>query len=144
MSPDVGRCFVDSNVLIYASGRDHPLREASADLLRHTRGGEVELHVSTEAIAELVFHRRRAGSRSVAVAHGRYVREFSIVHPFDDLVLERALQLIASGSIRGRDAVHAATALQAGFASIVTADRDFYDVPGLQVLSPEQVLGSAD
>ena len=59
-----------------------------------------------------------------------------VTHPFDDEVLARALQLMAGSTIRGRDAVHAATALQSGFDLIVSTDPDFDEVPGIRRLAP--------
>ena len=43
---------------------------------------------------------------------------------------------MATGPVRGRDAVHAATALLAGFTEIVSADKDLGSVPGLRRLDP--------
>lgn len=71
-----------------------------------------------------------------AVAEARRLRDMAVVHPFDERVLDKALELIDSTSIRGRDAVHAATAMLAGFDEIVSVDRDFDHVPGLRRVSP--------
>lgn len=62
------------------------------------------------------------------------------LHTFDAAVLDRALELMAVAPIRGRDAVHAATALLAGFDHIVTVDADVVAVPGLRTLTPREVL----
>ncbi|GAB96796.1 hypothetical protein KILIM_049_00140 [Kineosphaera limosa NBRC 100340] len=47
---------------------------------------------------------------------------------------------MAEGHARGRDAVHAATALAADFSAIVSCDADFDDIPGLRRLEPEEAL----
>ena len=104
------------------------------------QAGDVQLHLSVEAIQEFVHHRMRRSSAAEAVAAARAIRESSILHAFDDEVLGQALSLIELTPIRGRDAVHAATALNAGFTSIVTTDSDFISVPGLRALSPETAL----
>ena len=43
---------------------------------------------------------------------------------------------MARSHVRGRDAVHAATALDAGFDTIVSTDRDFDGIPGLTQRDP--------
>lgn len=131
MSPSVGRVFLDTAVLALAVGGEHPLREACRGYLVAAADEEVELHVSVEALQELLFHRMRRGDRGDAVALVRDVGATCVVHPLDDDVLRRALDLVSTSAIGGRDAVHAATAIGAGFTEIVTPDTDFDGVPGL-------------
>ncbi|PWD51244.1 VapC toxin family PIN domain ribonuclease [Serinibacter arcticus] len=130
------RLFLDTAVLALAVGGERPLREACRTLLERAARGEAEIHVSVEALQELLFHRMRRGSRPDAVALVRDVRELCHVHPFEDSVLLRTLDLAATTSLGGRDAVHAATALVAGFEEIVTPDHDFDAVPGLRRRDP--------
>ena len=98
---------------------------------------EIRLHVSTEGVQEFVFHRHRVAPAG-AVGEARALRDLSVVHPFDERVLDMALELIDSTSIRGRGAVHAATAILAGFEQIVSVDRDFDGIPGLRRISPAE------
>ncbi len=132
--------FLDSNVLLHAAGGPHAHREPSRRVLAAVGAGDVQLHLSVEAIQEFVHHRMRRCSTAEAVAAARALRESSILHAFDDDVLGQALSLIELTTIRGRDAVHAATALKAGFTSIVTTDSDFASVPGLRPITPESAL----
>ncbi len=71
-----------------------------------------------------------------------HIPPLSIHHSpaFHDDVLGQALSLIELTTISGRVAVHAATALKAGFTSIVTTDNDFASVPGLRPITPESAL----
>lgn len=130
------RVFLDTAVLALAVGGDHALRAACRSYLERAARGELELHVSVEALQELLFHRMRRGERDDAVALVRDVRDLCQVHAFDDAVVQRVLDLVATSSLRGRDAVHAATALVAGFSEIVTPDGDVDDVPGLRRRGP--------
>lgn len=131
--------FIDTTVLAYAVGGPHAHKAACVNLVQRAADGEVVLHASTEALAELVFHRMRRGDRAAAVETAHLARKMLVVHPFDDDVLERALDLIADTALRSRDAVHAATARVAGFDAIVTTDGDFTAVSGLRVLHPAAV-----
>lgn len=134
------RVFVDSVVLLLAFGRDHPQRHSCRALVEAARTDHLEVNLSVEAVQEVVFHRMRVSGREPALAVGRAVRGFATLHAFDAAVLDRALELMAVAPIRGRDAVHAATALLAGFDHIVTVDADFVAVPGLRTLTPREVL----
>ncbi len=64
------------------------------------------------------------------------VRAACVVHAFDEAVTDRTVDLVERSTIAGRDAVHAATALEAGFTEIVSLDRDFDRVPGLTRREP--------
>lgn len=92
--------------------------------------------MSTEGGHEFLFHRLRMVGATVATAEFAALLELVVWHPFTEDVLRHSAQLVATGSVRGRDAVHAATALGAGFGEIVTADADFDGVPGLARLDP--------
>ena len=59
-----------------------------------------------------------------------------VLHRFDEGVLQTAISLVATSTVRGRDAVHAATAIRAGFDAIVTTDSDFDGIPGLRRIDP--------
>lgn len=127
--------FLDSSVLLLAAGAAHPLQGACRAIVDEVATGRARGHVSVEAVQEFVHHRmRRDDPRAVPAA--RAISRFCVVHPFDLAVLDRALALMAAGSARGRDAVHAATALQAGFTEICSADSDFDNVPGLARVDP--------
>jgi len=130
------RLFLDTTVLVHAAGGTHPLREPSRSLVELARSGTLELHVSTEAIQEFLFHRLRRTDAAAAVLDARDAAAFCRVHAFDASVLDRSIDLVESTNLRGRDAVHAATAQVQGFSAIVSADRDFDGIPGLTRIDP--------
>ncbi|MBN9376660.1 MAG: type II toxin-antitoxin system VapC family toxin [Cellulomonas sp.] len=133
--------FLDTAVWVYAIGDEYPQRGACRELIAAAQHGDVELHASVELVQELVFHRMRRTDRVDAVAEGRAVARACTLHPFDAEVLAKALDLTATTSIGGRDAVHAATALLAGFDAVVSPDRDFGVVAGLRRVDPADALG---
>ncbi|MGM0386829.1 MAG: type II toxin-antitoxin system VapC family toxin [Actinomycetota bacterium] len=128
--------WVDTSVLAYAAGGDHPQREHCRRVVAAAAARTVELHATVEMVQELLFHRMRRASRAEAVAQARFAAGLCVLHPFDGAVLGRALELVAVSELGGRDAVHAASALAAGFTAIVSADRDFDMAPGLVRLDP--------
>ena len=137
MTPAV---FLDASVLLLALGGESVVKRTSMQLIAVATEGRCALHLSVEAVQEVVFHRMRRTDRARALLQGREIAALAVVHPFDEDVLRRSLLLVETTAIRGRDAVHAATAMAHGFDAIVTTDRDFETVPGLEVLDPAAVL----
>lgn len=128
--------FIDSSVVLYASGAPHRMRDACHQLLVRSNRAEVSLHASVEMIQEFVFHRMRKEPAGIAADKAAELSRAVTLHPFDESVLDRSVELIRTGTVRGRDAVHAATALEAGFDAIVSSDRDFDGIPGLRRIDP--------
>lgn len=130
--------YLDAAVAAYASGHASPLRDCSRRLLENAASGELILHTSTETMQEFCFHRMRMTARESAVAETERLMAVTVVHDFDHEVLAESLRLINTSTVRGRDAVHAATALIHGLTDIASPDRAFDDVPGLQRVDPAE------
>lgn len=137
MSPQL---FVDTAVLAYAVGGPHPERDGCRAIVAAATAGKVEIHLSVEALQELLHHLLRREARERAVAVVRDVQGLCHTHAMDANVVEVMLDLVTQTHLRGRDAVHAATALIAGFDTIVSPDRDFDGVAGLARLDPQDAL----
>ncbi len=131
--------FVDSSVVALALGGQDPRRASCRELLATVTVG-VQFHASVEMVQEVMFHRLRMGPRQDAVDQARRLLEAFALHDLTVSTLSRSIHLAEVGPIGDRDAVHAAGALEAGFAEIVSADRDFDGVAGLRRLTPEQAL----
>lgn len=131
--------FLDATIILLASGEPSEARRACRSFLADEAATGSTFHMSVEGVQEVLFHRMRMVDRETAIAEVRDLLDMVVLHPFDDGVLEGAVDLVATSSIRGRDAVHAATALRAGFTVIVSADRDFDGIPGLRRLDPRDL-----
>jgi predicted nucleic acid-binding protein len=82
----------------------------------------------------------RMTSRSEAVEVASAFMDLVECHPLNATVMRGALSLMLETGLRGRDAIHAATALGLGFDQIVTADRDFASVPKLMMIPPDEAV----
>lgn len=137
MNPmDEHAVLVDANVVLHALGID---REKANRCRRYLEGlweGRGRAYASTEMLQEVVHHRLRRDSRDNAVDAVRRIEPLFIVLNFDHEVLELALELIERTSVRGRDAVHAATALAYGIETIASSDPAFDGIPGLRRVDP--------
>ena len=128
--------FLDPSVLLLAIGGDHPWRAVCRGVLARAGSGALRIHLSVEGGQEFLFHRLRVGDRVSAVREFAALDRLAVWHPFDVDILRASRDIVASGAARGRGAVHAATAIHAGFTSIVSSDSDFDNVPGLRRIDP--------
>lgn len=136
--------FVDTSVLLVAVGGEHSLRDASRRLLVLAQRGQVRIHLSVEAGQEFLFHRMRRAGLELALRQFDALDRLVVWHPYDVETLHRARDLVSLGTVRGRDAVHAATALIGGFGEIVSFDTDFDRIPGLRRVEPTSLEDRSD
>lgn len=98
--------------------------------------GEVVLHASVELLQELSFHRARTRDSLDAMTVTRRLAQGLVVHDLAAGSMDVALGLMVASDVRGRDAMHAATALIGGFDHLMTLDQDFVAVPGFRIIQP--------
>jgi predicted nucleic acid-binding protein len=130
--------LLDTNVLLYAVGGEHPLRAVSAAIVAAV--GETRIHagITDITLAEFVHATARRNSRPEAVARSHHllgwVTEVVVADPD---VRRRALQLYADHDrLQINDALIAATSMLFQM-PLVSADRAFDGIAGLRWFSPE-------
>lgn len=129
--------LIDAPTALHAIGSSQRKRDATRRFLAQLLRQRVRPYASVEMIQEFVHHRlRRSGDRALAVQQAREVVTYVTVLNFDREVLDLSLELIERTGIRGRDAVHAATALAYGIETIASPDPAFDVVPGLRRVDP--------
>jgi predicted nucleic acid-binding protein len=130
---------LDTTVLVYAKGAEHPLREPCRELIEAIAAGEIEATTSVEAIQEFVHVRARRRDRRDAATLGRdYAELLSPLLEITAKQLRRGLELFEQVEDLGAfDAVLAGAAIDAGASALVSADSDFADIPGLQHTLPD-------
>lgn len=129
--------LIDTTVLSYAVGVEHPLRAPCRRLLRAHGDGRIDATTTIEVIQEFVHVRARRRSRADAVALARH---YMVALP---LLVTRAedlgfgLTLFERQTALGAfDSVLAAVALNHRVDALVSADRAFSDVPELPWVDP--------
>jgi uncharacterized protein len=129
---------VDTTVLVYAKGTDHPLREPCRSLIEAVDGGRLRATTTAEAIQEFVHIRARRRERTEAADLGRaYADLFAPLLPVSETDLREGLRLFERHTALGAfDAVLAAAALGVGADAFVSADRAFATVPRLTYVDP--------
>lgn len=130
--------LVDTNVIMYAAGAEHPHKAASVAFLREVADGAADAAVDAEVMQEIL-HRYRSIRRW---AEGRRVYDltraiFPIVIPITAEVLDRARRLLdGHDHLLARDALHASVALTQNLDGIVSFDRDLDGIAGVTRREP--------
>ena len=126
--------LVDTAPWIYML-EDHPtFAPKFAGLFEAGAAGEVELALSTIALAEVLTGPCKAGHTMLAKRFETVLNTYRVV-PVTAPIASLAAQLRAQYRLKLPDALQLATALEIGAAALVTHDRDFSAVQGLQVLT---------
>lgn len=130
---------LDSTVLVYALGREHALRDPCRALIEAIADGRVEATTTPEVVQEFAHVRaRRTDRRDAARAATDYAELL------DPLITVQRHHLVAGLTVFERhpsvgafDAVLCAVALEAAADAVVSADRAFADVTGLNHVIPD-------
>jgi predicted nucleic acid-binding protein len=132
--------LLDTTVLVYAKGLEHPLRDPCRELIEAVADRRVEATSTIEVIQEFVHVRARRRDRADAAALGRDYAELlsPLLSPtIEDL--DAGLALFERTQALGTfDAVLAACAARAGASAIVSADLGFADAPGIAHVVPDR------
>lgn len=129
---------VDTTVLVYAVGSDHALRHPCRELIGWVASGEISATTTVEVIQEFCHVRARRRSREDATALGlAYAKVFAPLLTADGVDLVEGLGLFArSDQLGAFDSVLVETARRHGASSLVSADRSFAGIQGVQHLDP--------
>lgn len=119
--------YLDANVFIHAALDEGPRGRAAARLLESVGDGKESAATSALTLDEVVWKLMRVAGRPAALEQGRRLMALPVrlldVKATD---VQEALRLMARyPSLKPRDAIHAAVALNAGLFSIVSDDPDF-------------------
>ncbi len=133
--------LVDSNILMYAAGADHPNKRPSVEFLERVARSEIDAAIDAEVLQEIL-HRYIAIRRW---PDGRQVYDlarqvFAVVHSISEEILDKARSLLdVHDTLTARDALHAAAVEHHSLEAICSFDRDFDRVKGLRRVEPQNV-----
>lgn len=126
--------LVDSNVPMYLVGAPHPHKVDSQRFLEQLISERERLVTDAEVFQEIL-HRYVAVNRRDAIqpAFDVLLAIVDDVLPVDGAVVERAKSIVlARVDLSARDAVHAAVMAEHGITRILSFDRGFDGLPGVQ------------
>lgn len=126
--------FVDSNVPMYLIGADHPHKADARRLLERFTSERQRLVTDAEVFQEIL-HRYHAIDRPDAIqpAFDALAAVVDEVFAIDDVSVGAAKDvLLGRWSLSARDAAHVAVMQANGVTRLLSFDRDFDQVPGLE------------
>lgn len=130
--------LIDTNVLMYSFGKDHPYRQASTQVLEDVASEELNANIDTEALQEILYVYSQRGERKWGLrVFDALLRVFPAPLPIarEETVIARTL-MGGYASLHSRDAVHAAVVLNHGLEAIISADRAFDEISEIKRLDP--------
>jgi len=142
MSRLSGPVLLDTNIPMYAAGREHPLREPAQRVIRAVVAGDLDAYTDVEVLREILYRYLRTGERDAA---------FAVFDSFQRLMDGRVLPVEVADMVRARalaaewanmsprDYIHWSIMLGHGIRAIVTADRHFDHAEGISRIDPDEV-----
>ncbi len=132
--------FVDTAVIMYAGGADHPLREPCRRIIGRVGDGDLDAVTSAEVVQEIIHRfmaiRRPDVAQSMAI---RTMDTFAPVIPLTHAMMRRVPDLAHRyPMLSARDLVHVATCIHEGITEIVSPDRGFDTVREIRRVPPEE------
>lgn len=134
------RLLIDTSIPIHAEDAEGPLRAPCAALMGALADGRLDAEASVELVQEYVHvNLRRGFDRDRVRRQGERLARMLRLHPFDPDHLPSILGMLGSHPQLGvRDAVHAVAGLANGVEVIVSPDRDFDGIEGLERIDPRE------
>lgn len=133
---------LDTTVLVYAVGAEHPLRDPCQALVRAVADGALVATTTVEVIQEFAHVRSRRRDRADAALHAAdFVDLLSPLLSVDEDALRGGLRIFADAKQLGAfDAVLGSAAgahARDGASVVVSADRGFAELAGVQHVFPD-------
>jgi len=134
----VRRFLYDTSIFIYALGREHVYREPCREIVRRAAAGDLQGEGSSDLLQEFMHQRaRRTGDRRGAAEAARNVAKLAWWHPVEPNDVQCGIDLFEiHADLDPRDAVFAALAINRGIDAILTTDRAFDGIDGLERIDP--------
>lgn len=116
--------FVDTNVFMYAVGKEHPLRAEARLFFEQSLSRRDRLVTSAEVLQELLHAYLPVNRIATLDAALTLTSSLAEVWPFDQADIEHARALVERhGELGARDLVHLACCQRRGVSEIKTFDR---------------------
>jgi predicted nucleic acid-binding protein len=130
---------LDTTVLAYAVGVEHPLQAPCRRLVRATADGEIVATTTVEVIQEFAHVRARRRDRKDAAELARdYIELLSPLLIVEETDLREGLRLFEENpGIGAFDAVLAAATHAAGADALVSADAGFSSIANIRHVTPD-------
>lgn len=132
--------FIDTAIIMYAAGGEHPLRGPSRRILSRIGDGDLDGVISVEVIQEILHRFVSIRRPEMGQAQASEAMDFfAPVLPITHALMRRVPELAGRyPDLDARDLVHVATCLHEGITDIVSPDRAFDQVAEVRRIDPAE------
>lgn len=137
-----GPIYIDANILIYSIELVPPYVATLDAFWQHASSQSAIVLTSELTVLEALVGPFKMGNQGLEALYRQMLFSSSnlALLPVTRAIFERAAQLRAQiVGLKTPDAIHAATALEAGAMTFITNDTQFRQIPGLNVVAPRDL-----
>jgi len=126
--------FIDANVVMYALGGLHPLRDPCKRVLDKIKSRSLFVVTNTEVLQEILHRYFSIGRGTLGEIAYKSMSQFcTLILPVRLQDTDSALELLKKHqNITSRDAIHAATMINNGIKEILSSDPHFDLISGIK------------
>ena len=130
--------FLDANLIMYALGGAHPLRDSCKGILEQIKVGRIQVVTNTEVLQEILYRYFSIKKSALGeIAYTSVVGFCNRIFPVKVEDTDKALELLKRHpTVTTRDAIHAATMINNGITEILSTDTHFDLIPGIKRIDP--------
>lgn len=130
--------FIDANIFMYSSGRDHLFKEPCAKIVKAISARKISAVTSTEVVQEILHRYLSLHKREIAVGSAKsIITLLSPLLPVTEDILVTSVKMIDKYPfLNARDALHLASMLEHNLTNILTTDTHFEEVEEINRYDP--------
>jgi predicted nucleic acid-binding protein len=130
--------LIDSNIPMYAAGKEHAFKQPCIDLLMRVANGELEVVIDAEVLQEILY--RFWYLQKIAMGF-QIIESLTTIIPTVLPVTKKDIEIAkdilqAFPTISPRDAIHAAIMRNHSIKEIYSYDQDFNLLPQIKRIEP--------
>jgi uncharacterized protein len=135
------KIFIDTNIPMYAGGKEHPLKAGCIDILNSVARGEIEACTDSEVFQEILYRYFNIKQREIGLQifdlFSQIMNGSVLPVRHEDVIKARLLSNNETGAnLSPRDLIHLAVMLNYDIRRIITTDQGFNNVRGIEVIYP--------
>lgn len=134
--------YIDTNIFIYFLDGNKDFLSLVAPFLEAVSAGKIIGYTGDAVIAETMVRPYKIGNLAMIEQFKAffYREDFLTILPHESKTFDLAAQISAKHGMKLIDALHLATALQAGCKYLITQDMGFKQIEGMELVNLKNIL----
>ena len=142
MSETSKRYYVDTNIMMYAAGKESIYKEVCLKVLDNITSYEYEYYINTEVFQEILYRYDNIGMKSFGIELAESVLElFNNILSIEEKDIYLSVSMMKKyKQLLSRDAIITANMLNNNIKEIISVDKDFDKVSEINRINPEELI----